>query len=556
MLLAQPFQTGFMRRFAETAEAISGSRSRLAKIRTLSEYLRNLPEPDLRAAAIFFTGRPFPLFDGRTLNVGGAMLTRAIQQISHSDDRAIHQAYLARPDLGEVAESLLPEAVDSQVLPSEVFSVFETLAVTSGASAKLEAVTALLSRLHPTEAKYVIKIVTGELRIGLKESTVEEAIAAAFDRPADAVRRANMSLGDIGETAIIARNGNLDQTGLRLFRPVKFMLATPAESEAEIRNTLSGAMIVEDKYDGIRGQLHIEPPRSAIYSRTLDEISHQFPEIAQSAEEFARISNISLIADGEIVAFRDGQILPFALLQQRLGRKKPSDKLLAEIPVSILIFDLLYVEGRTLIDDPLEERKTRLTQLNWSGNLRIAPFLLVDNETPLDPLFDASAQRRNEGLMLKDPLSPYSPGKRGMSWLKWKKALATLDVVVTGVEFGHGRRRNVLSDYTFAVQHEGKLLNIGKAYSGLTDREILELTDYFKSHTLVDHGWFREVQPLLVLEVTFNGIQKSSRHNSGFALRFPRIVRVRSDKKVEDIDTLEGVARIFETQQGPLRDAV
>ena len=238
-------------------------------------------------------------------------------------------------------------------------------------------------------------------------------------------------------------------------------------------------------------------------------------------------------------------MLSFSLLQKRLGRKKPLSTLLEEIPVAFMIFDLLFFEGRTLIDQPIRERKTRLEGVAWGHPLHVAPFILLSERIELEPFFQQAAQRRNEGLMLKDAGSLYLPGKRGMSWLKWKKALATLDVVVTGVEFGHGRRRDVLSDYTFAVRHEGELLNIGKAYSGLTDREIAEMTEYFKNHTVHDFGRFRLVEPNVVLEVAFNGIQKSERHASGYALRFPRIVRIRTDKLPTDIDTLESVKKIF-----------
>jgi DNA ligase-1 len=315
------------------------------------------------------------------------------------------------------------------------------------------------------------------------------------------------------------------------------MLATPVESEEEIFSNFSGAFFVEDKYDGIRGQLHVDSAVALLFSRTLDDVSHQFPEIVQAAKMLDR----RLIVDGEIVPWKGEQVLPFAQLQKRLGRKQPTPALMQEVPVVMMIFDLLFLEGRTLMDEPLKERKEVLNDLNWPPGLQIAPFHLVRERTPLEAFFSEAEARRNEGLMLKDADSTYAPGKRGKAWLKWKKALATLDVIVTGVEFGHGRRRDVLSDYTFAVQHEGELLNIGKAYSGLTDREILEMTAYFKQHTTEDFGRFRLVEPTVVIEVAFNGVQKSNRHGSGYALRFPRILRLRPDKSVRDIDTLHTV---------------
>jgi DNA ligase-1 len=536
-----------MRLFAQTADAIAGTTSKLKKISFLADYIRTLNEDDLRAACVFFTGRPFALTDARTLNVGWSALMNAVQQISSASDEAIHDAYLARGDLGEMAERLLAaHAAEGELSPSQVQSRFSELVKISGASNKLPALLDLFRFLTPSEAKYVVKVITGDLRIGLKENTVEEAIAKAFDRPADTVRRANMILGDIGETAVVAKRGEFDRLALAMFRPVKFMLATPADTEDEIFATFAGPFYVEDKYDGIRGQLHVQAGESALYSRTLDDVGHQFPEIIDAARQVEP----SVIVDGEVVAFKDDQVLPFALLQKRLGRKRPPASLLAEVPVALMIFDLLSLDGRNLLDEPLIERKKLLEHVKWPGTLRVAPFMLLEERVELEPFFDQAAFRRNEGLMLKDAASLYLPGKRGMSWLKWKKALATLDVVVTGVEFGHGRRRDVLSDYTFAVQHDGLLLNIGKAYSGLTDVEILEMTEFFKQHTIQDFGRFRSVEPVVILEVTFNGIQKSGRHASGYALRFPRIVRIRNDKTVKEIDSIETVKSLYERHVG------
>jgi DNA ligase-1 len=551
-----------MRRFAETAEAIAGTTSKLKKIGFLAEYFRTLSEDDLRSAAVFFTGRPFALTDARTLNVGWSALVNAVQDLSGASDEDVHQIYLDRGDLGEMAERLLASpsgrgrgesreartrqgeaSINAEGLsPAAIQAKFADLVKLSGASNKLPLVLDLLRSLAAAEVKYVFKIITGDLRIGLKENTVEEAIARAFDRAADEVRRANMILGDIGETAVLAKRGELDKIALAMFRPVKFMLATPADTEDEIFATFAGAFYIEDKYDGIRGQLHFSEGRAALYSRTLDDVSHQFPEIVDGARQ---LGAASLIVDGEVVAFKDDKVLPFALLQKRLGRKEPPPALIAEIPVALMIFDILSFNGRNLIDGPLLERKKVIADIPWPAPLRVAPFMLLEKRVALEPFFEQAALRRNEGLMLKDANSFYLPGKRGMSWLKWKKALATLDVVVTGVEFGHGRRRDVLSDYTFAVHSDGKLLNIGKAYSGLTDIEIAEMTEFFKQHTVQDYGRFRLVEPTVVLEVAFNGIQKSDRHTSGYALRFPRIVRIRNDKTVAEIDTLETVEKLY-----------
>ena len=531
-----------MRRFAEIAASISGTSSRLKKINILAEYLQELSDDDLRAAAVFFTGRPFPLVEERILSVGGAAIAQVVLEIANATDEDLDKAYLAHGDLGDAANALLPEREVSRLEPSHVFQLFERLAAVSGNAGKQEVLKELLAALTPSEAQYVIKIITGDMRIGLKESTVEEAIARAFGQSSEAVRRINMALGDIGETAVRARHGNTTETSFRLFRPVKFMLATPAENESGVYSNFDGPFYVEDKYDGIRGQLHADGTRVAIYSRTLDDVSAQFPEIIDDAQQLRH----AVILDGEIVAYHEGVALPFAMLQKRLGRKKPSAELLREVPMVFMIFDLLHLNDTLLIDEPLATRKKMLTQFSWPTRLLLAPFQLVETRIELEPLFEEASRRRNEGLMLKGADSAYVPGKRGKSWLKWKKALATLDVVVTGVELGHGRRHGVLSDYTFAVRRDGELLNIGKAYSGLTDVEIEEMTKFFETHTIRTLGRFRLVEPTVVLEVTFNGIQRSTRHKSGYALRFPRIVRIRQDKGVEDIDSIEAVAKISE----------
>src|SRR5215471_10312757 len=364
-----------MLRFAETADAIAATTSKLKKIAALAGYFRALLDDDLRAAAVFFTGRPFALTDARTLNVGWSALMNAVQQISGASDEQIHDVYLARGDLGEMAERLMAtHLAEGSLSPSQVQEKFSELVKISGSSNKLPPLLDLLRALTPSETKYVIKIITGDLRIGLRENTVEEAIAKAFDRPGDDVRRANMILGDIGETAVLAIHGEFDKIALAMFRPVKFMLATPAESEDEIFATFSGPFYVEDKYDGIRGQLHASGGRAALYSRTLDDVSHQFPEIVEVAQPL----DTPLIVDGEIVAFKDGQVLPFALLQKRLGRKRPPAALIAEVPVALMIFDILTYNGRNVLDEPLIERKNTIGSIEWRPPLHVAPFVLLN----------------------------------------------------------------------------------------------------------------------------------------------------------------------------------
>jgi DNA ligase-1 len=324
------------------------------------------------------------------------------------------------------------------------------------------------------------------------------------------------------------------------------MLATPAADLADIARTMPSEFFVEDKFDGIRAQVHTRDGRVAIYSRTMDEITHRFPEL----EAPLRDIKTDAVIDGEIVPAMGEQILAFSELQKRLGRKTIGEKLLKEVPVILVAYDLLYAGGRVLTDEPLNERRRILENIiSQSAVIRVSTAKLFSEVAALDAEFDQARARGNEGLMIKSPASLYKPGRRGRDWLKLKRAIATLDVVVTAVEVGHGKRKHLLSDYTFAVRRsedDGELLNIGKAYSGLTDAELTEMTAWFSDHTLQQfgHGRVRLVEPAVVIEVTFDRVQPSKRHKSGYALRFPRILRLRPDKKPSEIDTLETVRKL------------
>lgn len=544
-----------MKRFAQTAEAIAATRKRNEKIRLLADYFRSVPVSDAALAAVFLSGLPFPRHEEKTLQVGGATIWKTIGEMAGADEIRLRQTYLQHGDLGAAAAELLASrARPGGVSLSWLAQAFCELSAARGAKKKSELMRALLVQASPLEVKYIVRIMTSDLRIGLKESLVEEAIARAFGQPLAVVERANMLTGDIGETLVLAGEGRLTAARLRLFHPIGFMLASPAETDEEAMEYCPKGALVEDKYDGIRAQAHKQGSEVRLFSRTLDEIT-EFPELAGI---LATIQG-EFILDGEIVAWKAGRALPFHELQRRLGRKKPPATLLEEVPVALVAFDLLYAEGELLIDRPLVERRERLARLlpsETAERVQLARATRVENAVELGQCFAAALERGNEGVMVKDPGSAYTPGRRGKLWLKRKRPLATLDVVVTAVEYGHGKRRGLLSDYTFAVRDGERLVNIGKAYSGLTDQEIVSMTEFFQRHTIEDQGWRRLVEPRVVLEVAFNNIQRSGRHESGYALRFPRIVRLRGDKRAEEIDTIEEVRAIYARQQATARGAL
>ena len=541
-----------LEQFARTAEAVAATTKKLQKAALLNEYFQQLSDEDLARAARYFAGQLFALSDARTTNVGGSILSEALCAATGISPESLGPRYARWGDGGDVAFEMFCEAKpdNSPALSlAETEKLLATLSTTRGKNAKTALLAQTLVPATPLEAKYLVKLLSGDLRIGLREGLVEDAIARAFKQPLADVSMANMLRGDIGEAAVRARAGALRDVEMKLFHPLKFMLATPASDLADIARTMPSEFFVEDKFDGIRAQAHVQQGRVAIYSRTLDEISARFPELGGPLSALPT----DAIIDGEIITARGEDILPFSDLQKRLGRKTISEELLASTPVVFVGWDLLYASGRVLINDPLQARRAKLEDLVSAARdterVRLSQAKLFTKVAALDDEFDAARARGNEGLMIKDPASFYKPGRRGREWLKLKKALATLDVVVTTVELGHGKRRNVLSDYTFAVRRsetDGELLNIGKAYSGLTDVEIAEMTEWFRAHTIQEfaHGRVRVVEPLVVLEVTFDRVQPSNRHKGGYALRFPRIVRLRPDKSPNEIDTLETVRKL------------
>ena len=572
-----------MLRFAQLCEAVAGTTKKLGKRKLVAEYFRAQPEQTASLAAIFLSGEIYPAFSERTLNVGGSTVWRAVQKLTGRSEQEMSQAYRRHGDIGAAAYELWPAEFTGSVLTlPDLAKLLDDISTVRGPAAKLERVSALLKQCSALESKYAIKMMVGDLRIGMRESLVEEAIAAAYDKSELAVRRANMLLGDIGETLRLAAEDRFGEASMRLFHPLGFMLAAEVKSSEEATSYFTDAQI-EDKYDGIRAQVHCGEGRVRIFSRTQDEIGESFPELTPAFQNNPQ----PMVLDGEILAWGSGSdesnpagsALPFSALQRRLGRKKVSDKLMREVPVVYVAFDVLYANNELIIDRPLRERSEVLTKVieqlldaqhaaspfgsgAMQSNLfdadearstfpRIirAPISEAHTADEIDRIFMEARSRGNEGLMIKNRETLYTPGRRGHAWLKMKRELATLDCVVTSVEFGNGKRAGVLSDYTFAVRGEnGELMNVGKAYSGLTDSEIAEMTKWFKAHTLTDFGHSRLVEPKIVLEVAFNNIMRSDRHESGFALRFPRIVRLRPDKPPDEADTVKRVEEIYLSQ--------
>ena len=617
--------------FAELCDALAATTKKLEKRALIAGWLKRLAVEDAARGSLYLAGKAFAETDPRVLNLGGATLSKALAQISGASDAAMRAAYRRHGDLGAAAAELLAHKTgsagwrdeSSALTLADVEEIFSQIAATGKAAAKLKLTLELLSRATPVEAKYLIKLALSDMRTGVKQSLVEDAIAAAYEAEAAAVRRAGMLVGSLPEVVRLAAEERLGEARMRLFHPLGFMLASPVDSVDEALKRFaqevleeglgSGGNVVvppglkppsfagvdgtaeavplqilkeaqiEDKYDGIRAQLHCgdveQPGRVALFSRSREEMTAAFPELA---EAFAPV-DVPLILDGEVLAWdvANSRALPFSALQTRIGRKKVTDAMREQVPVVFMAFDLLSFGGELMLERPLAERRAKLEEFaaqnratlvggfrerkpmaqqgglfldeavaeqEATPRLVLSPVTLLTSAEQLDQAYVDARARGNEGVMIKARGSAYQPGRRGLAWLKLKRELATLDVVVTAAEFGHGKRAGILSDYTFAVRDGEHLKNVGKAYSGLTDVEIAELSQFFMDHTLKDFGFSRSVEPILVLEVAFNNVMRSERHASGFALRFPRIVRIRRDKPVEEIDTLARVEEIYASQ--------
>lgn len=542
-----------MRHFAELCEAVANTASRTEKVRLVAAYLKSRSPEELAIAATFSSGRPLPVSAG-ALRIGGSQMLAAAARVVRFDDSDVAKAYDRHGDFGGALADLMEAGPQRSLFhaPLTLTTVASTFAQAarcsgSGATRAREALFAgLLADATPLEAKYLVKLVTGELRMGFKEALVVDALAVAFDRTAKDVRRALMASGDIGEVAELARDDRLPSATIAYGKPVGFMLASPITFGGRYAELEDGEYFVEDKFDGIRVQAHVKDGQPFLFSRRLNDVTVSYPEVAAAL----RGCRTNFIADGELLAWRDGRALPFKALQTRLSRIAPDAELLASVPLSFMAFDLIAEQDEFLIDHPLAERRSRLERLPaFSEQFVLSPGNWLKIHAPVDDAqrsdlenrFSAARERGNEGLMIKAAASAYLPGRRGRQWFKLKRELATLDCVVVAVEYGHGKRNLVLSDYTFAVRNGDKLMTVGKAYSGLTDVEIAEKTQWFLEHTVSRRGRRLIVEPEIVVEIAFDIVQPSSLHESGFALRFPRIVRLRPDKSPAEASTLHEV---------------
>ncbi len=538
---------------AQTLERVKGTSGKNEKVSILAGYLRGLTPDDAMVAARIASGRASERGSRDEAQVGYSTLIDVLRDVTGASGEAVSKVYLRHGDLGEVAEELLGTKREQPLFSEpltlaeveEEFSRLRSLKGKGSSAARHGFVKSLMLRATPLEGKYLVKVLTGEMRTGLVSGLLEEAIASAYGLSKQESARAHMILGDIGVLAREAARGGIGGVRIQPFRPVNFMLAEPMATAREIADHFQKLVYAECKYDGVRAQVHSSRGTVRIYSRRLEEITQSFPEVVRGVEN----AKGEFIIDGEIVPFREGHPLPFQLLQRRLRRMENFEEAAENAPVTYFAFDLLLLDAKETTGLPLSRRRGLLAKLTKGTGVRLAESVDVRNEKEIESAFRRSRDLGYEGLVVKDPDSQYAMGKRGSGWAKLKEELDALDVVIVAAEYGHGKRAGVISDYTFAVKDGDGLKTIGKAYSGLTDSEIEEMTRRLKEITVRDYGYRRDVKPEVVVEVAFDSIQRSDRHDGGFALRFPRIKRIRTDKSLDDIDTMEKVERIFNGQK-------
>ena len=534
---------------SETLERVSQTSSKNEKVRILAEYFSTLGVEELSTVCRFILGKESEI---GYVGVGFSIIWDSLNEIIKVNPEEIRAIYLKHGDLGEVVRELMQTKEKAYFLNAQSLNILEVkkamdeMAKSKGkgsSSLKKRILKGLLLRAKPLEAKYLIRILTNELRIGATEGIVLDAIASAFG--VKMVRQWYLVIGDIGEVAKRAAIGEKSMPAPAIMRPVSFMLALPIADAKEAWEHFAKTVLAEYKYDGVRLQAHVDGSKVRLYSRRMDDITHTMPEIA---EALSKLGLESCIFDGEAVAWKGGRPQPFTLLQRRLHRKNLEEEMLRDIPIAYFIFDLLKYGEANLLDKPLKDRRKLIEDINLKEPIMRSQIFSVNSESDISFLFRQSRELGYEGLVLKDPDSPYTPGRRGGAWVKMKEELDTIDAVVMKAEYGNGKRAGLLSDLTFGVWDGDKLKPVGKAYSGLTDEEIKETTKLFLdiAERRVWNGVI--VKPKLVIEVAFDSVQKSKRHSSGYALRFPRIKRIRWDKRPEEADNIQRVEEIYISQ--------
>jgi len=554
--------------FASVCERIEGISSSLAMRDELASFLKEMSGEELKVCPLLLMGRVFPEWINVELGVGKSLLYSALSSASGWSTGQLDEVLREKGDVGRMAEEALKSRAQHTLLTAldiavglSVLDVYHTLGKVARAegkgsqSQKVRSLAYLFSSCTPLEARYLARLVMGEMRIGVGEGIIRNAVALAFGVSAEQVERAYMFTSDIGEVALVARekgSEGLEEVGIELFRPIKVMLAqiTPGISTA-LKEL--GEAVVEWKYDGARVQIHKKGGVIRIFSRRLEEVTAPLKDVVDALKQCIKADEVVL--DGEVVAYDSaGRPRAFQHILRRFRRKHRIKEKSAEVPLHIFLFDCLLLNGRMLMDEPLTERRGALEELvEERGVVSVAEQMTTLKESDAREVYQKALDAGHEGIMLKNPSSPYTLGRRGKQWLKVKPLMETLDLVVVGANWGEGKRAHTLSSYYLACVDEdtGELLELGKVATGTTEEELAEITHTLKPLIIFQEGTYVKLEPEKVFEVAYEEVQKSPNYPSGYALRFPRFVRMREDKSPSEADTLQRVESLHARYKAP-----
>jgi DNA ligase-1 len=542
-------------------EKLESTTKRKIMVSWVASFVVQLETQETEPAISMLMGRVFPKWDQRVLEISWNTLSAIIHQISDVDDEAFARAFGKTGDVGDAVRTVFEERkvrkqttlIQKDLTVLEVRHTFETVSGITGVGSrdrKERLLETLLSSASPLEAKYLVKIMIGEMRTGFHEGLMEVAVAEAFNTPLEVVQTASMFTGDIGQVARIAKvegEQGLRKLGFTMFRPIKPMLAQMAASVAEALEEHEGRTSFEHKLDGARIQIHKSSGVVRIFSRRLTEVTESLPDIVELV--LNEVNAREAILEGEVVAVgKDGTPMPFQHVMRRFRRVQEVKQAVEEIPVRLYLFDALYVDGQSLINRAYLKRRKRLSEV--AGRITLSEQIVTGSVQAAEQFLQMAIQAGHEGLMAKKPDSPYTPGVRGKRWFKIKVILEPLDLVIVAAEYGYGRRHGWLSDYYLAARdpQSNNLSTVGKTFKGLTDTEIIDLTQRLKQLAISKQGNKVLVKPKVVVEVAYNEIQKSPKYECGMALRFARITRIRDDKAPEEADSIQKVREIYQRQ--------
>lgn len=550
------------RALADLCEKLEATKKRLQMTELVADFLKRLSDDEVEPATSMILGRSSPKWDQRVLEVSWATLSEIIKRLTNVDWKDFRDAFNQTGDIGGAAEIVFEKAGKIQKQATlfekpltilEVRHSLETIAEITGYGSrekKERLLETLLSAANPLEAKYIVKILIGEMRTGFYEGMMEQSVAKAFDIPLDIVQRASMLTGDTAEVAALAKAKGKDgvlNVQFQVFRPIKPMMAQMAADVNEALKEHGGKTALEYKLDGARIQIHKSGSDVKVFSRRLTDVTDSLPEVVHLVCE--QVKAREAILEGEVIAIgEDGTPMLFQHLMRRFRRVHDVEEMTKQIPVKLYLFDLLYADGQSLIDEPYVERRRKLKEI--SGSIQLTKQMVTSNLQEAENFLNEALKEGHEGLVVKKLDSQYTPGIRGKRWFKIKKILEPLDLVIVAAEYGYGRRRGWLSDYYLAARdaETGELLKVGKTFKGLTDEEIIDMTQRLKELAVKEEHGRVVVVPKIVVEVAYNEIQKSPTYKCEMALRFARITRIRDDKSSEEIDTIQRVREIYERQ--------